>query len=227
MKVFYPFHFLLFFLLSNCLQAQYTSPASDFTNQQKLSVDPLRLLWGGGFFTSEYGLVYNRNLNPKIELVGRLGYIGHHFLFRKAANDEGGRMQDSLGINGFIVGLGVQRFLGKSEEKKWFVSWENNYSFTHYQNKNEASEFFRLTKLASAAMLGHRWHIRSLGVEIDAMLGAGLSYRNHSWDKFGNDSEDTSGGEIVNSSWEMGWALNMEPSLRWTVPVALRLGYRF
>lgn len=227
MKPLYALLILFFLFISTTLSAQFsTLPPSSEKN--KISLDLLNGLWGRLPLSSEIGIVYHRNITPRIEWNTKLAYSGLNFFLKRIDLNAGGELQDSVGGNGISTGTALQYFLRPPNRNSWFVGLEGNYTYTHFFNKNDRGEFFNLSKLSTSLIIGYRLHFPDSNIELDIFIGAGAAFRNYDWEKSNSrQSNNGANGAVVNAGWGFSVGLKLEPSTALATPMGLRLGFRF
>ena len=227
MKIIYALSILPLFLAANVLDAQSSLPLH-LLNKNKISMDLVSGIWGRIPLTSEWGLIYNRSINPRTEVSAKLAFSDINLFLRGIPLNDGGELQDSVGVNGIALGGSVQYFWDPSGQHGWFSGVECNYTFTHFQDKNDKDQYFDLSKLSTSLIVGYRLFLPSVNMELDIFIGVGAAFRNYDWQKFkGRNSNEPANGEVVNASWSLGWDLVLESSTAIAKPVGVRLGYRF
>ena len=227
MKVIRFYYVFLLLYLNSFLQAQ-TSLAPQLPGKNKIGFDLLSAVWGRVPLTSEWGLIYNRTISPKTEISAKLAYSDLNLFLKRASLESGGRLRDSVGVNGIGVGTSIQHFFTPTIRNKWFTGLECNYTYTHFRDKNNQEQPFNLSKLSTSLIIGYRFHFFPENMELDAFIGFGAAFRNFDWERFGDDNDNqTNNGQTVNASWRVGWRLILENSITYAIPIGLRLGYRF
>ena len=227
MKVTRFFYVFLLLGLSTLLRAQ-PSQAPQLPGKNKIGFDLLSAVWGRVPLTSEWGLIYNRTVSPKTEISTKLAYSDLNLFFKRAPLDSGGRLRDSVGVNGFGLGASVQHFFNPAIKNKWFTGLECNYTYTHFKDKNGQEDPFKLSKLTTSLIFGYRFHFFPDNMELDAFIGFGAAIRNFDWKRTEDDSsKQPNNGQTVNASWRVGWGLVLESSIAYAIPMGIRLGYRF
>ncbi len=214
-----PLLFAPFFIQAQVAE-RYFAPGDE-----KISLDYFTGAIGRLPLTSEYGLVYHRRINQRMEWNAKLAYNGTNFLLLLNSGGEN-NIREGIGINGVSVGGQWQYFLNPEGRRKWFVGSELNYTFARMHSKEDRSLRVDLSKFTTSAILGLRLAF-PFGLELDAFVGLGAAFRNYFWQRYSSTNNDPNNSQPVNWSWFVTWDLALGSSVGWAVPIGLRLGKRF
>lgn len=226
MKKIYCLLLVAFFWECQNLYAQLPSAYSE--PQHKISFDIFTAIIGRTPLTSELGLIYTRNLKPRIDVNLKLAYSGPNVFLFNLESDNGTRFRDDIGIKGVAVGSMLQYLLNPDGRRRWYTGVELNYTFTHLNDKQDRSLKANLTKFSTALLIGYRVDRFAGDVELDIFVGFGIGFRNYRWERNEiRSANNNNPGQIVNGTWSVGWGMKLEPSISYAIPIGIRAGHWF